>query len=155
MSYSIDIRGQVAKKAELKLYAHAVLGHFFKNRLKRNITINIKMVRELTDEDGKPCGGLCWGNRNTVNIEIGRGTKRKQPDGSRVYKKYTHGEIVELFTHELVHAKQFIRGEINCRNMMWRGEDGPVDCEGVRYRSQPWEKEAYRYEKLLKKIYWD
>jgi hypothetical protein len=157
MSYSINIQGQISQKSDLIEYSKNVLDHFFKGRLKRKVKVNIKFVRNLFDEHGNPYGGSCLGNRssNIVDIVISRGVTYMHADGELEYVKYTLGQIVELLGHELVHAKQFLRGEINNRNMMWRGVEGPVDCEGVRYRNQPWEIEARSYEKVLKKLYWD
>jgi hypothetical protein len=45
--------------------------------------------------------------------------------------------------HELVHAKQFIKGELSGSGTVWKG----VDMSLIRdIKNQPWEQEAFKLE---------
>jgi hypothetical protein len=155
MGFDIKIRGKVSKKHQLLCYANEVLQHFFKNRLKRTVSVHIQMCKETVDAHGKLHGGLCWGDRNTVYIMVSKGVSTHDLSGSTVYEPYDDDTIVELLTHELIHAKQFIRGEINGKNDIWRNRQGCVDCADIDYPNQPWEQEAFELEKIIKLKYWD
>jgi hypothetical protein len=144
--FDITITGNIPHKRYIKKYARDVLTHFFKNRLKRDVPIKIKIATYLEGMQG-----LCYGSRNYINIEIalvinGKSNRKRCP---------SLDQILETLAHELVHAKQFLRGEINLRNQIWRGIRGPYDCKRVKYMHTPWEKEAYNQEKFLKELYWD
>ena len=66
-------------------------------------------------------------------------------------KRIPINELAQTLAHELVHAKQFIRGEINDVNYMY----GKKDYSSASYRQQPWEHEAYMMEDFLYKLYWE
>lgn len=154
MTLNITIRGTVAKKRELTEYAHRVLNHFFKGKLRRVVNIDIHVCKEVIDEDGVSHGGVCWGDKSNVYIMISKGLTEYDDVGHAEYGRYSFDDVVELLTHELTHAKQFIRGEINSSNAIWKGKNGPIDCKKVAYPKQPWEKEAFYFETVLKKQYW-
>ena len=55
--------------------------------------------------------------------------------------------------HELVHAKQFIKGQLKTRNNnqdYWMGRK----CLSNSTNRQPWEKEAYSMEEQLVELFW-
>ena len=54
-------------------------------------------------------------------------------------------EIITTLLHELVHVKQFCRGELNPTLSRWKTKDH-TDTE---YWDQPWEKEARRLQTKL------
>lgn len=154
MPINITFRGKVAKKPKLIEYSHTVLNHFFKGRLQRLVNVDIHVCKEVIDSCGTSHGGFCWGDRNDVYIMVSKGVTEYDSLGEAEYGLYSFDDIVELLTHELVHAKQFIRGEINSNNLMWRGKNGPLNCEKISYPNQPWEKEAFYFETVLKQKYW-
>ena len=49
-------------------------------------------------------GGFCWGDKDSIEIEIARTSEGH---------KFTREEMLINPTHELIHAKQFIRGELS------------------------------------------
>lgn len=52
-------------------------------------------------------------------------------------------EMMQTLAHEMVHAKQFLRGELfNEGGWAWKGRK----ADGYEYENQPWEKEAYKLE---------
>lgn len=53
--------------------------------------------------------------------------------------------------HEMVHMKQFAKGEINVGLTKWKGE--PYDTEANEYHMYPWEVEASSKEQLLYAMY--
>jgi hypothetical protein len=144
--FNITIVGKVEHKRYLKRYATDILRHFFKDRIRRTIPIEIKIVDYLDGDWGQ-----CYGTRSSVTIELARVVKGKKNRKRRP----SQSQLIQTLAHELIHAKQFIRGEINQQNLIWRGQRGPYDCRRLAYRKTPWEKEAYSQEKELKKIYWD
>lgn len=144
--FDIAIVGKIEHKRYLKRYARDILHHFFKNRIKRTVPITIKIVDYLDGDQGQ-----CYGTRSYVTIELARIVRGKKNRKKRTRREY----LLETLAHELIHAKQFIRGEINQRNLIWRGQRGPYDCRRLTYRKTPWEKEAYGQEKELKVTYWD
>lgn len=66
------------------------------------------------------------------------------PDMNRVQQMRT-------LAHEMVHAKQFVEGElVRCddRHYSW-GEGICLDIKRISYYSRPWEKEAHKLGNLL------
>ena len=53
--------------------------------------------------------------------------------------------------HEMVHVKQFAKGELNPANDKWKGES--VDVDTVDYSDLPWEVEASSLEFVLYALY--
>ena len=72
----------------------------------------------------------------------------------RVNKSLSIKDFIETLLHELVHVKQWAKGEM--REMWryhmtrsWKGE--AIDINKVKYRDHPWEKEAYALQGKLTK----
>jgi len=134
---NIFFEGRWPQQERFEQYVRDVLNHFFKGKLKREIDIHLRLVRKQTDL------GYCVGDRNEVTIEMCRSHDN-------------HGGLIPIndlaktLAHELVHAKQFIRGEINDRNYIY----GKKDYKHASYRQQPWEHEAYMLEDFLHNLYW-
>lgn len=53
--------------------------------------------------------------------------------------------------HEMVHLKQFAKGELNCEQTRWKGVK--FDSDAIDYHSYPWEIEASSMERLLYHAY--
>ena len=138
--FYIDLYGRWPQKRRFEDFAENCVNHFFKRDLKRTIIIDVSMKRDL-----KNYLGLCDGNRNEVIIEIARNY-----DGER--EPLDH--IAKTLAHELVHAKQFIRGEINDRNYIYKRGPHKIDCSKTPYSKQPWEIEAYELQEELFELYW-
>jgi len=56
-------------------------------------------------------------------------------------------DLVSTIIHEMIHVKQYARKELYNRHgkVMWKRKD----YTGVNYVDTPWEKEAYKLEKML------
>ena len=119
---------------------HDCFNHYFDGRLKRHVDVDIHFRTKIEDE----LAGWCSGDRDEVVIEI-----------SRDYED-TKTLLLNI-AHEIVHAKQFIRGEINDYEMIWKkdGKGKKLYCNHHSYRKLPWEAEAFVEEKKLVKLYYD
>jgi len=71
-------------------------------------------------------------------------------DGS--HAGFCMGDDIEssILAHELVHSRQFIRGEINSDDYYYKGKD----YESFEYAETPWEIEAYQLEQVLVDLFW-
>ena len=96
-------------------------------------------------DSGEVSYGFASGDRDTVEVELARG----ETCGS-VYTKYTLEQIVKNLSHELIHCKQFIRGELSECGRVWKN----VDHDDTPYEDQPWEIEAHELEQILFDKYW-
>lgn len=52
----------------------------------------------------------------------------------------TRKEIIHTLAHEMVHVKQYVKGELNDALDVWRGKD--IDSDNMDYDDHPWEIEA-------------
>ena len=77
--------------------------------------------------------GLCEGDTDYATIQIGKSDQ-------------TFLEQMQALAHEMVHARQFLRGELSAEGVWkWKGRN----ADNYAYTNQPWEKEAYRLEREL------
>jgi len=135
MKYMPIIEGRIRHRDIVMEYSQRVLKELGLGRLRtRPITINF-----VTDAEG--AHGYCLGDRDGVEIFISR--KDPVTGGNASFMT-----MMQTLTHELVHAKQYLRGELKSEgNWVWKGRN----AEGYRYDNQPWEREAHRLEK---EIFW-
>ena len=83
--------------------------------------------------------GFCVGDKDSAEITI---SKTDPQDG----RKLGFCEMMRTLAHEMVHAKQFLRGELTSESSwIWKGRN----ANGYSYENQPWEREAYRLENPL------
>jgi hypothetical protein len=54
-------------------------------------------------------------------------------------------DILKTLAHEMVHVKQYIKGDVNMKLTRWKG----MRVDDVDYWTQPWEIEAHGYESGL------
>jgi hypothetical protein len=86
--------------------------------------------------------GYTYGDRRHAEIHVAK-TQDGEPLDERL--------ILSTLAHELVHAKQYFRGELTGLYEefgLWKGKAHPYHD----YNS-PWEKEAYRLEKEMMELY--
>ena len=57
---------------------------------------------------------------------------------------------MRTLAHEMVHAKQYIFGELDGYSDSWKGSD----VNYYSYEDSPWEKEAYKLEEILYEKFW-
>ena len=109
-------------------------------RMARHITLDLTLTNNLHKKSGAYGFTMITGDvekPREFHIEL---------DASR---KYSIGQILTWFAHEMTHLKQFVRGELIDY------EDGTVQWKSRKYSgkerhcNQPWEKQAYRMEDKL------
>lgn len=133
----VNIDGQLAKKQLIQNISELMLENFCP-RLRRNVFVQIDIVNRCEHE----AGGYCWGDKDNINIEIPRNS------GDH---KYTRKEMLINLTHELIHAKQYILGELSSTTSYWKKENHTK----TPYSKQPWEREAYYWEQRLYEKYFE
>ena len=123
------IHSRIKNRAIVEQYVINLMNELGINRLQRNIDIRF---RKKLDQDAM---GYCWGDRDEVEIEINRTVSWEE-------------QMIAL-AHEMVHAKQFFREELD-PYFYWKKRN----WSNCAYEHQPWEKSAYYWEeKLFKKCY--
>jgi len=118
----------------LQAYALQAINSFTKQlnirRFKTEITV--KFHHNIFVDLNKTCEGLCEAvdkRKFTIDVAL-------------------YGNWLSTLAHEMVHIKQFLRGEINESLTSWKGKD----CKDLEYRDQPWEIEAreLQYDMVIK-----
>ena len=91
-------------------------------------TIIVKMHHNVTCEPGVE--GLCEAVSNRVFVlDIA-----------------LYANWLSTLAHEMVHVRQFARGELNSSLSRWKSNKY---CDNIEYWDQPWEKEARRLQNQL------
>ena len=66
--------------------------------------------------------------------------------------KHDKHDIVNTFFHEMVHVKQYLKGELESgigkQSSRWKGKE-----YNTSYFDAPWEREAYELEKVMSDIF--
>ena len=132
----VQIHGQLKNRKFVQNVCELLLENIIPTKLRRNVNVDVWIYNAVEEQ----AGGYCWGDKRQVEIEIARTS-----EGYR----YTREELLTNLPHELIHAKQFITGELSPTNMRWK----KADYTKVPYSQQPWEREAYRWEKRLYEKY--
>jgi len=107
-------------------------------------TLNVDFV--ISRALGTDCGidGICctFGTYRPREFEVGINGKMNDED------------IIKTVIHELIHVKQYAKGELIDRSRgkcktLWKGKDHSK----TSYSKQPWERQAYRLQESLYKKY--
>lgn len=131
----MDIIVTGPRGAELDLgltaYTHLAVKSFAKqlgiSRL--HTIIKIRLHSALTVDRGH-AEGLC-GTDDGRNFEV---------------DVAIYGNWLKTLAHEMVHVKQFARGELDFGLTRWKSNKY---CDKIEYWDQPWEKEARRLQQVL------
>ena len=134
----VQIHGQLKNRKFVENVCELLLENIIPTKLRRNVDVDVWIHNAVEEQ----AGGYCWGDKRQVEIEIARTS-----EGYR----YSREELLTNLTHELIHAKQFITGELSPTNMRWK----KADYTKVPYSQQPWEREAYYWEKRLYEKYFE
>jgi len=114
----------------LEALVHIACKNFAKqlgmSRLKTEI--QVRMHHNLFVAEG--CEGLC------------------EPVSNRLFilDVALYGNWLSTLAHEMVHVRQFARGELNSSLTQWKSNKY---CDNIEYWDQPWEKEARRLQGKL------
>ena len=137
---NVGITGQIARKNDIHGYIQDTIYHLHP-KLRRNVDLELS-ITSYRMEDGDYNYATCSGNRSGIEIVL----NRLNEDG----RKFTHDQMMLNLAHELVHAKQFIKGELSPKLQRFKRKyHGKTP-----YSRQPWEKEAYKLESKLYNMFW-
>jgi hypothetical protein len=106
-------------------------------------------AEKFVDDDGTHAG-FCIGDSKDCVISLA--THWVYEDGEEI--AYEPHELASNLAHELVHAKQFCKEQINMIDNVWKHNNLILNCDEVDYEELPWEVEAYTYEVFLTDILW-
>jgi len=135
---NVEFIGQIAQKKRITQFVKDTIINFMP-KMMRPIDIEITTVNRCPHD----YFALCWGNRNTVEIEIARGSEDEEFDIN---------EMMLNLAHELIHAKQFLRGDLSA-NLRWKERKQTLYDQ--YWASEPWEREAYSKEGDIYAKYWE
>lgn len=118
---------------------------------------------------------LIHGNsRRIINITVNELARKDKQDGFlgfaewdidyirprdfiiSVHSRRSKALVIETIAHEMVHVKQFVKGDMKHRDwpcnktslvVLWKNEH--IDLDKVPYHELPWEIEAAKLEKVL------
>jgi len=137
---NVGITGQIAKKHQIIGFMVDTL-YYLDPTCRRNIDLELTIQSDKY-EDGDYNYATCSGSKKSVDITL----NRLNEDGDR----FSHDQMMLNLAHELVHAKQFIKGELTPKlhffNRKYYGK--------TPYSRQPWEKEAYKMESKIYNMFW-
>ena len=131
---AFQIKGHIKGKSIVEQYIVSILRELNIHRLRKSFIL-VEFTSRLADE----ALGVCVGDENFAVVTVARNSG---------WRPLSYQERMQILAHELVHAKQFLRGELgyNCAGD-WRWKNR--NAGGYKYENQPWEKEATRLEKPL------
>jgi len=133
-SHNLEL--QSALNSVAMFYAEWLLG----KRMAKNIYLDIKLTKDLKKKE------KAYGYCHIVDDNLSRPREFMiELDASM---KYGVNQILTWLAHEMVHLKQFVRGEL-CDYETGRVQWKTRSFGRVHYDDQPWEKEAYRLETKL------
>lgn len=136
-NFVVSFKGRIAQKKRIETYIQEVLRHYLPS-VRRIIDIHIEVSNRL--DEG--CYGYCLGNRKNIEIELARGSNDEDFDLDYM--------MLNL-AHELIHAKQYLKGEIASTHYRWKGNK---DYGHLTYSRWPWEREAYKNEERIYEDFW-
>ena len=109
-------------------------------RMVKNIILDIKLTKDLKKKE------KAYGYCHIIDDNLNRPREFMiEVDASM---KYPFDQILIWIAHEMVHIKQFVRGEL-CDYETGRVQWKKRMYGRVHYEDQPWEREAYRLEEKL------
>ena len=133
------IKGQISKKIHIIDFVGDTLT-FLMPRIRRNIDVDIEIVNQIADFPHYYA--QCSGDKQCADITLAR----HDENGVR----FTLDEMVLNLSHELVHAKQYFRGELSPSMSRWKGQDH----SNTSYARTPWEREAFKLQYKLYNMIW-
>ncbi len=134
----VQVIGQIKNKLLIERVSELLLENIIPTKIKRTVDVTINVLT-ICDQQA---GGYCWGDETTIEIEIARMSNNH---------RYSREKILTNLTHELIHAKQFITGELTPTMNMWKLQ--AVDRTKIPHIQRPWEYEAYGWENRLYEHY--
>lgn len=145
---NISFKGRLKHNKKVIAYTHKILNHFVPNNDK-NINIKIMEVHHIPNRD--LLGGEALGDRSIAGTAQRHGNNIIIKIANYAPDQVDFEEKMLTLAHELVHAKQYILGQL--LNGKWKGQP-TSNYFHLPYRNYPWEEEAYGLEESLYKKFW-
>ena len=144
----LAFKGRIKNRNHYETFAEDVVNELFPREFKRDIVVGIQFKNVV--EDGL-FGQAIEHDADEYLVEVGKVVNEGE------LRAVEPREIAATIAHELVHIKQYIRRELTQGATVWKGQKIPVGPRGgtIRYRDQPWEKEAFKREIEFTELYWD
>ena len=131
----------------VKIYTNKILNYLVpNNQIQTNI--HIEEVQQL--ERGN-FGGIRSKDSKTAGTASRRGNDINIKIANIVFGQASVEEKMKTLAHELVHAKQYITGELQFDQ--WKGTP-EANYLHLPYAETPWEEEAYRLQEYLYERFW-
>lgn len=127
--FDIEVIGSVKNKNKIADICLDIL-YDLMPKTKKQVDITVKFVKECDSQEA----GYCFGDHEEVIITIAKNS---------MGEPYTLDEQLITLCHELVHAKQIIKKELN--GDLWLGKK----ITSTHPTNTPWEIEAFNLEKVL------
>ena len=134
---------------EYNTFIENVLNSLFDKAPEPSLDILIKVSKYV--EDTGSFAGLCLGDEHESTIDIATHFKLECGESC----EYQPHELASNIAHELVHARQFARHQINTVDYVWKRNGESIDCKHIEYNETPWEVEAYALEVILTDLFWE
>lgn len=138
----ITVTGSGSKKREMAGDIAHFCGIHLMPRLENKLFVNIRLIHDLRTKEG--LSGDCIWEDDTCT--------RPREFLIRIDSSLSKQEMLETVAHEMVHVKQYARGELkdfarSIKLCKWKGEK--MEWEKMNYYDQPWEIEAHGRERGL------
>ena len=144
---NLTFEGNSLDNERVKIYTNKILNYLVpNNQIQTNI--HIEEVQQL--ERGN-FGGIRSKDSKTAGTASRRGNDINIKIANIVFGQASVEEKMKTLAHELVHAKQYITGELQFDK--WKGTP-EANYLHLPYAETPWEEEAYRLQEYLYERFW-
>lgn len=131
----ITVTGGTKRQRQLSTsIARFTAKQLMSKRLMQNLEVNIKLIPRLLEKE-EVYGDSTWEDNNWRPREF-----TIQADSKLKLRR-----LLETIAHEMVHVKQFAKGEmvdvVRANKIRWQGQY--FDDKDAEYYDQPWEIEAH------------
>ncbi len=144
---NLTFEGNSLDNERVKIYTNKILNYLIPNNEKQT-NIHIEEVLEL--ERGT-FGGIRSKDSKTAGTALRQGNDINIKIANIVFGQASVEEKMKTLAHELVHAKQYITGELQFDQ--WKGTP-EANYLHLPYAETPWEEEAYRLQEYLYEKFW-
>lgn len=120
------IKGHTKNRSVVDQYIINLMKHY-RMHTRKSGQITVRFTKDMGDGCDHYLAS-CIGDRRNAYILIN--------------KNQSFMSQMRALAHEMVHAKQFLRGELDESGTVWKG----INCDGMKYGTEPYEVEAYGYE---------
>ena len=131
---NVEVFGNIRHKKQIEFMCYDALNYLMP-RTKKEVDVEVHFINKC---DGNVAGD-CYGDKEEVFINVAK---------TSYDYVYTFNERILTLCHELVHAKQFLKGELSESGKIWKGVDMSMM---THIKQQPWEQEAFQLELELYK----